>query len=201
MSFYRNSLKKRRPDHTSPYKTTQSLSISIDHPQNIVTEEMAFDIKEPFTTSKSHDIVHPSTMRASPQQTLPPSNTPHTFTHGKYDDLGLIGMGGMGEVRRVKDHTLDRIVAMKIIHRHLMISPQAHARFIEEAQICAQLQHPNIVPVYEVGELAQLFEVGNHFKAHLQLENGNDRSQVAVAGALSVAVDRALNVHSASANR
>ena len=71
----------------------------------------------------------------------------------RYKDEGLLGIGGMGEVRRVLDTDLKRTLAMKIIHPKLMSRKEVVARFLEEGQICAQLQHPNIVPVHEVGVL------------------------------------------------
>ena len=77
----------------------------------------------------------------------------HAQMLGHYEDLGLLGEGGMGEVRRVKDLTLNRTLAMKIIHRNLLYNQEACDRFIEEAQVGAQLQHPNIVPIYELGRL------------------------------------------------
>ena len=72
---------------------------------------------------------------------------------GRYEDLGSIGAGGMGEVRRVRDRELNRTVAMKIVHAGLSERPSALARFLDEAQATAQLQHPNIVPIYDVGLL------------------------------------------------
>ncbi len=72
----------------------------------------------------------------------------------RYDDLGPIGIGGMGEVRRVLDRELNRVLAMKVIQAPLMLRPGARARFVEEAQATAQLQHPNIVPVHDIGRLA-----------------------------------------------
>ena len=71
----------------------------------------------------------------------------------RYKDLGLLGVGGMGEVRRVWDEDLKRKLAMKIIHPNLMSRTEIVARFLEEGQICAQLQHPNIVPAHEIGRL------------------------------------------------
>ena len=59
----------------------------------------------------------------------------------------------MGEVRRVRDRELNRKLAMKIIHRGILDKPAAVERFVEEGQVCAQLQHPNIVPVHEMGKL------------------------------------------------
>ncbi len=72
---------------------------------------------------------------------------------GRYEDLGLIGTGGMGEVRRVRDTLLERTLAMKIMHARLLDRAAARAWFLDEAQANAQLQHPNIVPVYDLGTL------------------------------------------------
>ena len=72
---------------------------------------------------------------------------------GRYQDLGLLGQGGMGEVRRVRDTLLHRTLAMKIMHNRMMSKPRYVSRFVEEAQIEAQLQHPNIVPVHDIGTL------------------------------------------------
>ncbi|MFZ5481866.1 MAG: SUMF1/EgtB/PvdO family nonheme iron enzyme [Myxococcota bacterium] len=72
---------------------------------------------------------------------------------GRYEDLGPIGTGASGEVRRVRDRDLNRVMAMKIIRPGLMGQARAMARFIEEAQATAQLQHPGVVPVHEMGRL------------------------------------------------
>ncbi len=87
----------------------------------------------------------------------------------RYEDIGPIGEGGMGEVRRVRDRFLNRTVAMKI----LKVSGEGRReRFLEEACISARLQHPAIVPVHDIGTLAdgRLFftmkeVVGNTFKS------------------------------------
>lgn len=78
--------------------------------------------------------------------------SPLVLSGGRYKDLGSIGTGGMGEVRRVLDHRLNRKVAMKVLKRGVRSVRTLH-RFIEEAQTSAQLQHPGIVPTYELGEL------------------------------------------------
>ena len=77
----------------------------------------------------------------------------HTARIGDYDDLGELGEGGMGSVRLVRDRKMNRRLAMKIIHPNLLNHRTAASRFLEEAQICAQLQHPNIVPVHDLGTL------------------------------------------------
>ena len=71
---------------------------------------------------------------------------------GDYDDLGELGQGGMGSVRLVRDRKMNRRLATKIIHPNLP-NHRTVVLSLEEAQICAQLQHPNIVPVHDLGTL------------------------------------------------
>jgi len=71
----------------------------------------------------------------------------------RYEDLGPLGRGGMGDVRRVRDTELNRTLAMKIVRERLVYKDNAMTRFLEEAQTAAQLQHPNIVPVHDIGTL------------------------------------------------
>jgi len=59
----------------------------------------------------------------------------------------------MGAVRRVRERDLNRTLAMKIIKPDVMSKKAPLARFIEEAQISAQLQHPSIIPVHELGRM------------------------------------------------
>ena len=82
----------------------------------------------------------------------PPSTDDGTML-GQYQDLGLLGQGGMGEVRRVHDPILNRSLAMKIIHPKALQNADLVTRFIEEVQVGSQLQHPNIIPVHELGAL------------------------------------------------
>jgi serine/threonine protein kinase len=72
---------------------------------------------------------------------------------GKYEVESLITIGGMGEVYRARD-PVGAPVALKILRRHLVASPQAVDRFETEARAASALQHPNIVTVRESGESA-----------------------------------------------
>jgi CRP-like cAMP-binding protein len=74
---------------------------------------------------------------------------------GRYRDTGLIGRGGMGAVRGVHDESLGRDVAAKMLDPSLAGHPARLQGFVEEARITAQLDHPNIVPVHELGSDAQ----------------------------------------------
>lgn len=71
----------------------------------------------------------------------------------RYERLGLLGQGGMGEVWRVRDRDLNRVMALKVVRADRAPTERMLARFIEEAQATAQLQHPGIVPVHELGRL------------------------------------------------
>jgi eukaryotic-like serine/threonine-protein kinase len=63
-------------------------------------------------------------------------------------DLGLLGKGGMSRVYRVRDNGLGREAALKVLRPELVKEDSALATFVDEARITAQLDHPNIPPVY-----------------------------------------------------
>ncbi|MBL4683430.1 MAG: serine/threonine protein kinase, partial [Nannocystaceae bacterium] len=70
---------------------------------------------------------------------------------GRYVVLGVLGSGGMGTVLKAFDRSLDRPVALKVLHREL--DEEHTMRLLREAQAMAKLSHPNVVQVYEVAEV------------------------------------------------
>ncbi len=70
-----------------------------------------------------------------------------------YQFLGEIARGGMGVILKGHDTDLGRDVAVKVLDQRLADRPEVVQRFVEEAQIGGQLQHPGIVPVYELGTM------------------------------------------------
>ena len=76
-----------------------------------------------------------------------------TGTIGAYDVLSLVGRGGMGEVYLARDTRLGRKVAVKLLRSGLTSNADALRRFEQEARAASSLNHPNIVTIYEIGEL------------------------------------------------
>ena len=72
----------------------------------------------------------------------------------RYQLLGEIARGGMGAVLKGRDPDLGRDLAVKVLLEEHRDNPELVRRFVEEAQIGGQLQHPGIVPVYELGTFA-----------------------------------------------
>ena len=73
---------------------------------------------------------------------------------GRYQLFGEIARGGMGAVLKGRDPDLGRDLAVKVLLESHEDKPEMLRRFVEEAQIGGQLQHPGIVPVYELGTFA-----------------------------------------------
>ncbi|MCY1069378.1 serine/threonine-protein kinase [Nannocystis sp. RBIL2] len=74
-------------------------------------------------------------------------------TIGPYQVLKLLGEGGMGVVYAAYDDKLERKVALKLIRGAALQRPQGRARTLREARALARLSHPNVVHVYQVGEV------------------------------------------------
>src|SRR4051812_9888236 len=78
-------------------------------------------------------------------------DTPLPDSIGRFKIQELLGRGGMGEVYKALDPTLQRTVAVKTV-RPDIDRPEYLERMMREAQACARLSHPNIVTIYEAGQ-------------------------------------------------
>ncbi|HEY3965741.1 MAG TPA: serine/threonine-protein kinase [Planctomycetaceae bacterium] len=96
------------------------------------------------------DVVSATQLRATPHESVQVPAALELF--GDYRLLDKIGEGGMGVVYRARQISLGRIVAVKMIQRGALASSSDVARFRAEAAAAAHLEHPHIVPVYEVGQ-------------------------------------------------
>lgn len=70
---------------------------------------------------------------------------------GRYEWLREIGRGGFGAIQRAVDPRIGRDVAVKVMNREDAIDSDSVKAFYEEAQIAGQLDHPNVVPIYDLG--------------------------------------------------
>jgi serine/threonine-protein kinase len=86
-----------------------------------------------------------------------------TENRARFDRIRLLGQGAMGEVELARDNDIRRTVAVKRVHGALA-SEAALMRFADEVRIVGQLEHPGIVPIYDVGrdESGQVYLVMKH---------------------------------------
>ena len=70
----------------------------------------------------------------------------------RYNERELLGEGGMGAVTLFRDERIGRDVAMKTVHKGFQKDATVQARFSREARVQGQLEHPSVVPVYDLGE-------------------------------------------------
>ncbi len=99
---------------------------------------------------------------------------------GRYSIERELGRGGMGIVLLARDVALDRLVAIKLLPRHLAASVESRDRFLREARTAAGLSHPNIVPIHAVEQAGDLVFFVMGF-----VDGETLRERVARAGPLS----------------
>lgn len=104
------------------------------------------DTREQAPSPEGEDAAAGAGSTAEPSQAATPDAP-------RYDLQRQLGEGGMGVVFRARDRQLDRDLAVKVLAEHLQAREEAEQRFLREARICAQLQHPGIIPIHELGRL------------------------------------------------
>lgn len=120
--------------------------------QELMTEypELADQIREFFVDNQQvQDLASPITIAASPPWAI---RSP-VCDLGDYEVLEEIARGGMGVVYKAHQRKLNRVVALKMILSGEFAGEAEKQRFRSEAEAVAQLKHPHIVPVYDVGEV------------------------------------------------
>lgn len=114
---------------------------------------------------------------------------------GRYILQELIGSGATSVVYRAHDIELDRYVAFKVLSRDLITDLNNDHRFIQEAKILAKLEHPNIVPIYDYGQIEGIYFivmrllVGGSLEKHLRENNFTLEESATVLDQLAGALD------------
>jgi TolB-like protein/predicted Zn-dependent protease len=73
---------------------------------------------------------------------------------GRYELLGLVGVGGMGSVYRARDTELDEVIALKVLRRELLDAPGMLDRFRREVKLARRVTHKNVARTFDIGEHA-----------------------------------------------
>jgi WD40 repeat protein/serine/threonine protein kinase len=115
-----------------------------------------------------------------PPRTPPPlPQGPHRV--GRFELRRQLGKGGCGIVFLAYDPRLQREVALKIPRPEMLMSPDARRRLIREAQAAAEFDHPNLVPVYETGEIGPVCFIATAFCPGQTLAEWLDRQSFPVS--------------------
>src|SRR5256714_7730082 len=109
---------------------------------------------------------------------------------GKYHIVELVGEGAMGVVYKARDSVLDRTVAIKVMNDSIARQEDLRRRFLHEAQAAASLQHPNVVCIYDLGEVDGHLFIAMEFVEGIDLEKLLELGQpLSLQAKLDIAID------------
>jgi serine/threonine-protein kinase len=137
---------------SKPSRSRAEVTIALEPASSSILAEIADSVG-----GIPHVLLRDSDVETDPAPILKPSSSemPELSERpDKYQLFGEIARGGMGAVLRGRDVDLGRELAVKVLLEAHKDKPELVKRFVEEAQIGGQLQHPGIVPVYELGGFA-----------------------------------------------
>jgi serine/threonine protein kinase, bacterial len=116
----------------------------------VIARGMAEDPDDRYQTARELSVAAHSALTAAPTSGAAPTNE---VEFGRYRLFDKLGQGSMGAVFRAHDTALGRDVAVKLLQPELAAEPGFQERFRREAYAAGRLASPNIIPIYETGEI------------------------------------------------
>ncbi|MBA4123793.1 MAG: protein kinase [Acidobacteria bacterium] len=107
---------------------------------------------------------------------------------GHYKILSLLGKGGMGAVYLAEDIKLDRKIAVKLLSKEFGRDTDKLNRFIREAKAASALNHPNILTVYEIGEVGGINYIATEFIDGKVLSQHNSKEKITLESVLDISI-------------
>ncbi len=109
------------------------------------------DIDESISTSRYGETVEEDGQVKKQEVTVPLDKAICDAEGSRYEITSVLGEGGGGRVYEARDKQLNRVVALKVINEQSKDVERRVSRFIGEAQITSRLEHPNILPIFDIG--------------------------------------------------
>jgi eukaryotic-like serine/threonine-protein kinase len=133
------------------------------------------------------DFLHKPIQHAAQQVVLAKTSTLTPGARfGRYENIATVGAGGMGEVYLARDPQLRRNVALKLLAPALTQDDRALRRFEEEAIAASRLSHPNILTVYEFGQVEGAHYIATEHVEGQTLRQRIDKGRLSVAEATDI---------------
>ncbi len=110
---------------------------------------------------------------------------------GQYEILGSLGAGGMGEVWRARDTSLNRELAIKILPATFAQDTDRLRRFEQEAKAASALNHPNIITIYEIGEVNEVHYIATELIDGETVRRRMRHGKLSVYEAIEIAIQMA----------
>ena len=140
-------------------------------------------LSSPVALGDTQDLLPKAHDTPSQEDSVTTAVPPELADHPRYRILALLGAGGMGVVFKAEHRLMERIVALKIIHKDLVARAESVERFRQEVKAAARLSHPNIVAAYDAEQAGDL-----HFLVMEYIEGTNLDQLVRTQGPLPVAL-------------
>ncbi len=136
------------------YQPDETIDLTVVRPYRRTAADTTV-VVAPAARSKQPSATPADAASREPVQGFGLSAVNADFTPSRYSLLGRLSAGAMGEIQLAKDRDLRRKVAYKQLLTDVEAIPGLTQRFLLEAQVMAQLDHPNVVPVYSLEQVAE----------------------------------------------